>query len=706
MVAVIVYLNAQPFLAEAGARQAAFEAQAAAMLARVQAAAIPPAAPALQPLTTAEEVVAAASPALSAAGQAQLGQALADLDALRATQRRELYQAARPAAAASQAPVQDFIASLGGLVTTRLTVVNALAARLPAAALGALERHPAVAQVLPDTVAQAALETSPLSLRADTFWNAGYTGGVLDLAVIDTGIDHTHPALIGHGFAEGRFLSTAGAQATTDPAADDVNGHGTHVAGIAGSQDASRRGVAFGLGTLLNGKAGYDTDGAAGGAALMYESDSMAAVEWALFQAPDPAEALNLSFAACANTVDDTSWARFFDAVVAATGVTVAVAAGNTGASCNRVTSPSLAANVISVANVDDQGTADRAGDTLSDTSLPGPTVAGRRKPDLAAPGTSINSANAAWEGAGADFKLLSGTSMAAPHVAGAALLLMQSGVTDPRAIKALLINTAEDKGTAGWDAGYGWGYVDLAHAFAHRGDTHPGSVSNAVPFRLYKGPALAGDRATLAWQRHAAYPCAFPCSQASSVSNLDLALYAAATNTLLDTSAAAAISDTVEQVEAPGASSLNVVRVSLVSLNGALGQEDFALATEEGLTPAVGPVLTDSSAGVVARVSVPRPLNVRLANTGDLPAHGVVLTVTVPSNVGLVAGNQVFNVGVLDPGAVYSVPYTVTLQVDATRLFTLTASATGYGGRYALSDSVGVFPEHVRMWFPLWFGR
>jgi hypothetical protein len=291
---------------------------------------------------------------------------------------------------------------------------------------------------------------------------------------------------------------------------------------------------------------------------------------------------------------------------------------------------------------------------------------------------------------------------MAAPHVAGASLLLMQAGVTDPRAIKALLINTAEDKGTAGWDAGYGWGYVDLAHAFAHRGDLDLESVSPAAPFRLYAGPALPGDRATLTWQRHVPYPCAFPCSPATPVSNLDLALYEAATNAVLDTSAAAAISDTVEQVEAPGASSLNVVRVSLVSLDPALDEEKFALATEEGFTPAIGPVLSDGSTGAVAPLGVPRPLTVRLANTGDLPAHGVVLTVTVPSNVGLAPGNQVFNIGFLDAGAVYSLPYTVTLQVDATRLFALTASAAGYGSSYSLSDSVGVFPEHARLWFPI----
>ena len=72
-------------------------------------------------------------------------------------------------------------------------------------------------------------------------------------------------------------------------------------------------------------------------------------------------------------------------------------------------------------------------------------------------------SANKDWEGISADYVNKSGTSMAAPHITGAALLLGDAGVTDPREIKALLINTADDWGTAGWDSTYGWGYVDLA---------------------------------------------------------------------------------------------------------------------------------------------------------------------------------------------------------------------------------------------------
>jgi hypothetical protein len=183
-------------------------------------------------------------------------------------------------------------------------------------------------------------------------------------------------------------------------------------------------------------------------------------------------------------------------------------------------------------------------------------------------------------------------------------------------------------------------------------------------------------------------------------VTNLDLALYAAATNTLLDSSTS--VTDTVEQVQAPGASSQVVVGVGLVNIAGALGEEDFALATEEGFTPAVGPALADGSMDHVVPVGQARLVNLRVTNTGDLPAHGVVLTVTVPAGLGLPVGSDVYNIGVLDVGAVYTVPYTVTLQQDAPRLFGVTAASGSYGSTYVLSDTVGVYPQHNLQWLPL----
>jgi hypothetical protein len=95
--------------------------------------------------------------------------------------------------------------------------------------------------------------------------------------------------------------------------------------------------------------------------------------------------------------------------------------------------------------------------------------------------------------------------------------------------------------------------------------------------------------------------------------------------------------------------------------------------------------------------------VHVRLLNPGDLPAHNVTLTVTVPADVGLPPGPQVFNVGVLAAGGVYTATFNATLQVDASRYFGVAATGTGYGLALAAADTVGVHAEHDRHYMPYW---
>ena len=98
-----------------------------------------------------------------------------------------------------------------------------------------------------------------------------------------------------------------------------------------------------------------------------------------------------------------------------------------------------------------------RAENTVAYFSSRGPTPAGRKKPDVVAPGFRVTTT-----APGGGFGSFSGTSAAAPHVSGAILLFRDYGLEHPMMQKALLINTAEDRGDAGWDKHWGWGYIDL----------------------------------------------------------------------------------------------------------------------------------------------------------------------------------------------------------------------------------------------------
>ncbi|MEO1576984.1 MAG: S8 family serine peptidase, partial [Pseudomonadota bacterium] len=221
-------------------------------------------------------------------------------------------------------------------------------------------------------------------------------------------------------------------------------------------------------------------------------------------------EALNHSLGYGTADVDDyNANDSFYDAFVATYDISVAKSAGNGGwgSTSPTITHPATAYNLLAVANMNDRGTTDRTDDVRSSSSSVGPTVNNRRKPDISAPGTNIMSTNNSWSGAasgnsdpncwnaaarvGDNFQRCSGTSMAAPHVAAAGVLLNDGGVYDPMIQKAVLINTADawtsnDTSTTAddgpvdgsfWDMSYGWGYLDMSEAHFNRSDYFTGSV-------------------------------------------------------------------------------------------------------------------------------------------------------------------------------------------------------------------------------------
>ncbi|MFF5444023.1 S8 family serine peptidase [Streptomyces sp. NPDC012888] len=263
-----------------------------------------------------------------------------------------------------------------------------------------------------DGVRTARLDKSTRQIGADKAWAAGYDGKGVKIAVLDTGIDATHPDLAGKVLAA-RDFSGSGSAA-------DRHGHGTHVASIAagtGAKSGGRfKGVAPGA-ELLNGKVlgdhGFGDD-----------SGILAGIEWAVAQG---AQVVNLSLGGADYPGVDPLEAAV-NQLSAEKGVLFAIAAGNQGQSGpGSVDSPGSADAALTVGAVD-------GADVLADFSGTGPRVGdGAVKPDVTAPGVDTTAAAAPgsllvgrYGENPAGYLTISGTSMATPHAAGAAALLKQ----------------------------------------------------------------------------------------------------------------------------------------------------------------------------------------------------------------------------------------------------------------------------------------
>lgn len=558
--------------------------------------------------------------------------AIHDLEALQQQMRRAIIMESAGVRQETQARVEASVRALGGQVLHRYQTLNALAVAISPDAREVLANHPDIATIYDSDQLESHMNVSTQAIGADTWWTAGYTGGIWDVAIIDSGIDHGHPALSSHEYIERRCLDTAeyydNGLPGDDPAADDVNGHGSHVAGTVASTSSTYPGVAYGLNLLINGKAGYDRDGSSGGHASMFWFDGMACVDWALTNDRDDADVINLSYGSKA-TNDDGGYERFWDAVVDLMYAVVTISAGNDGPSDKTIHSPSIAYNVLSVANVYDWGTPDRSDDVLNISSSRGPTPDGRKKPDIAAPGSYIVSTNNDWESQN-DYVSMSGTSMASPHVAGAATLMMDRGIIDPMAIKALLINTAEDKGDAGWDNGYGWGYIDMDHLDYHVFDYFTRYVNAWPDYHLYAGPAYSGDTASLVWHRRADYEYETYPDHYYDLSDLDLRAYDEATSYYIDSSTS--YNDNVEQVSFTDNYDSVVVKVDVWErIIEGQSWERYVLATEEGFSQRTGPgfdFIVGISGNVMGPTGTEIVINTMVRNPGDLRAHDVDLQV------------------------------------------------------------------------------
>ncbi|MFE7411112.1 S8 family peptidase [Streptomyces laurentii] len=311
-----------------------------------------------------------------------------------------------------------------------------------------------IAKVWLDGVRGASLDRSVPQIGADKAWEAGYDGTGVKIAVLDTGVDKTHDDLRTQVVGEKNFSSSADAV--------DRVGHGTHVASIAagtGAKSGGRyKGVAPGA-KVISGKV-LDDEG--------YGDDSavIAGMEWA---AAEGADIVNLSLGS-PDSPDIDPLEAMVDKLSAEKGVLFAIAAGNDGAyGASSLNSPGTADAALTVGAVDKD-------DKLASFSSVGPRVGdGAVKPDLTAPGVAITAAAASGSLIDTDpgtphpapgYLQIDGTSMATPHVAGAAALLKQKNPGWKSAeLKGALTGSAKGGGYTAFQQGTGRVQADKALA-------------------------------------------------------------------------------------------------------------------------------------------------------------------------------------------------------------------------------------------------
>ncbi|MFD8689707.1 S8 family serine peptidase [Streptomyces sp. NPDC059651] len=323
-----------------------------------------------------------------------------------------------------------------------------------------------------DGKAEATLDRSTAQVHAPEAWAAGYDGKGTKVAVLDTGVDAGHPDLVDRVAASENF--------TDSKDTDDRVGHGTHTASTVGgsgaASDGRKKGVAPGA-SLLVGKVLNDQG---------YGLDSwiIAGMQWAVDQ---KADVVSMSLGNPTIGDCDDPMAQATAELSKNTHTLFVIAAGNAGPSTQTVSSPGCVPGVLTVGAVDRD-------DTTALFSSRGPVaVTHTLKPEIAAPGVDISAASAGGRGVYA-YRTMSGTSMATPHVAGAAAVVRQAHPDwSAQRIKAALVSSARTGGKVAGADETGGGVLDVFGAVNQKVFSAP-----AVQAGSYNWPQDSSDRTTV----------------------------------------------------------------------------------------------------------------------------------------------------------------------------------------------------------------
>ncbi|WP_329190294.1 S8 family serine peptidase [Actinacidiphila glaucinigra] len=292
-----------------------------------------------------------------------------------------------------------------------------------------------IAKIWLDGKVKADLADSTAQIGAPEVWAQGNTGEGVKVAVLDTGVDAEHPDLADR-------IDTSASFIPDEPDTLDYQGHGTHVAstiaGTGSASDGKERGVAPGvrldIGKVLNSEGSGQ------------ESWIIAGMEWAAQD--QKARIISMSLGGGGDHTDPMSQA--VDRLSRETGALFVIAAGNSGP--HSIGSPGAADSALTVGAVD-------SADRLADFSSTGPRDGDAGlKPEITAPGVDILAARSHYKRGSGYYTTMSGTSMATPHVAGAAALLAAAHPdwTGPQLKEALVSSAKATPSYSPYEAGAG----------------------------------------------------------------------------------------------------------------------------------------------------------------------------------------------------------------------------------------------------------
>ena len=394
-----------------------------------------------------------------------------------------------------------------GRISYASTVVASVAVgSLPVERIGCIAAMwPEVGYIHLDHMVEPHMTTAGQALKAhagfyspNTAEDNGYDGTGITIAVLDTGVDdpggagttHNHlPAAVGGLFLTNCNAATFACTTLNVGNPDDQWFHGTGVAGCAlgrGDAGGNNRGVAPGA-SLFDCRI---TPTWATGSTV--ESNIQQVVDWITWNwntVVPPIRVANISFGSYCESAG-TALTASIEALVAS-GVVVCVSAGNQNTCAgnppecfgpaNGLGSIAVTTRAITAAAATHSGTVNRNNDVIANYSGTGPGIGPTQKPDITAygnqctracptgcvAGTSVFQIQAPAFNTNTGYLNFGGTSAASPMVAAAAALIIERNpAITPAAVKKLLMDNAEDKGAAGWDATWGAGLMDLGPIF------------------------------------------------------------------------------------------------------------------------------------------------------------------------------------------------------------------------------------------------